>query len=311
MLSDPAAEAYPWDPLSVATAAQKVAPPPIPPHEAKIIRLACANFAMKTVKEVSAARLDASYLVRSQDQIDKIRTLVLSMPGGAVFEPEGETPKLPPQLAADLSAALTPFPQFDLINGKGMDKYAGDLFQTKNSVLLNLLDLPISVNSISQAVDALIQCEKIVMSMLDRAQDGSTSSRLALQYQVIQYIADFFTLVLPLPKTFNAASGSMDPSTACIYLQPLDNKRQLNALKVVYHLALIYAQTWQAISAPNRSFDSERSLISACILVIFDAFIRTPALDEPLITTVLLREDNNYSLSTTVCQNSRPFDQVS
>ena len=237
---------------------------------------------MKTVKEVNAARLDASFLVRSQDLIEKIRALVLSMPGGAMFEPDGEVSKLPPQLTAELSA----------------------------SVLLNLLDLPVSVNSISQAADALTQCEKIVMSMLDRAQDGSTSSRLALQYQVIQYIADFFTLVLPLPKTFNATAGPLSSTQPCIYLQPLDNKRQLNALKVVFHLALIYAQTWQAISAPNRSFDSERSLISACILVIFDALIRTPALDEPLITTVLLREDNNYSLSTTVCQNSRPFDQV-
>ena len=89
----------------------------------------------------------------------------------------------------------------------------------------------------------------------------------------------------------------------------MSKEKQMQGLTSVYHLTLIYSQTWQAINNPPRSFDSERCLVAACLLTVFDAILRPVIGDAPLIMSVLLQEER-YSLSTTLCQNSRPFDQV-
>lgn len=63
------------------------------------------------------------------------------------------------------------------------------------------------------AIAALIRCEKVCQQLLERAKDGSSSSRLILQLEVIHLIDCLFTDVLPLPKP----PGAPDANTCKFY----------------------------------------------------------------------------------------------
>merc|ERR1711998_516932 len=91
----------------------------------------------------------------------------------------------------------------------GMDKYAGNVSQQPTPQLANMLEMPEKVNNAVEAEDALAKCLSIVRKLLQRARDGSSSSRLVLQYEVIHLIGDLFTKVLPIPQpgTVAAAMG--------------------------------------------------------------------------------------------------------
>ena len=84
----------------------------------------------------------------------------------------------------------------------------------------------------------------------------------------------------------------------------------MKILESTHMLTMIYATMWQAIESPSREFDSERSCVSLCMLAVFDAVIRMPAIDDPSVVSQILGEDGGYALSTDVCQNNRNIDKV-
>ena len=101
----------------------------------------------------------------------------------------------------------TPFLNFGLLKLGGMDKYAGNVSQQPTPQLANMLDIPETVHSAQEAESALSKCLSIVRKLLQRAQDGSSSSRLVLQYEVIHLVGDLFTKVIPIPKASTVASA--------------------------------------------------------------------------------------------------------
>ena len=88
-----------------------------------------------------------------------------------------------------------------------MDKYAGNASQQPTPQLANMLEMPEKVHTVEEAEAALAKCLSIVNKLLQRAQDGSSSSRLVLQYEVIHLIGDLFTKVLPIPHPSTVASA--------------------------------------------------------------------------------------------------------
>ena len=51
-------------------------------------------------------------------------------------------------------------------------------------------------------------------------------------------------------------------------------------------------------------------MVAGCMLALFDAIIRRPAHDDPLVLSMLLNENGGYSLSTTVCRSGRTFESA-
>lgn len=95
---------------------------------------------------------------------------------------------------------LIPFPNVELLSKTGMDEYAGKISQNPTPNLANLLDVPETAASMEEVEQTLLKCKAVVKALLQRAMDGSSSSRLVLQYQVIQLVGAVFTEVVPIPK---------------------------------------------------------------------------------------------------------------
>ena len=71
-----------------------------------------------------------------------------------------------------------------------------------------------------------------------------------------------------MPRGCPAEAGS-------IWAEPsLDAARQMRTLELIFRLMLTYGATWQSMEWPSRAFDSERCLVSGCMLAVFDAVLR-------------------------------------
>ena len=81
-------------------------------------------------------------------------------------------------------------------------------------------------------------------------------------------------------------------------------------MTLVYSLLLTYGTVWQAVDQPTRAAESERTLVAAAALALFDRLLRTVAMDTPLVVSTLLSEDGGYYLSTAVTQSNREFETV-
>ena len=97
----------------------------------------------------------------------------------------------------------------------------------------------------------------------------------------------------------------------CMWSTPMTRENQLRFLIAVYKLLSTFGGMWQAIELPSRPFDAERTCVTMCALSLFDAVLRMPASDRPLIVSSLLSRDGGYALSTAVCQDNRPLDDMS
>jgi thiol-disulfide isomerase/thioredoxin len=107
------------------------------------------------------------------------------------------------------------------------------------------------------------------------------------------------------------AEDAAAPTNACIWAIPLDRSSQLRLLHVLYKLLSTFGGMWQAIELPNRPLDSERTCVTMCAMSIFDAVLRMPAGDKPLVVSSLLSRDGGYATSTAVCQDNRAIDDMS
>lgn len=313
------------------------APPPGPfvlqRGDSVVLLAAAGQLAKRALVESDNARLDDASLRAVEAEIDALKAAV------ARTVHDGALASLPPPIGLE-SEMVTLAPFFDVENliSTGEDQYRGQRIDPPPPTIANMLELPdrAAIRSLPDAIAAIGVCSRICGELLSRADsdEATGSSRLALQHQVIQLICELYTAVLPMPlppqptpmapmmppappapagakegesaTAAPAAAAVMEsvPDAACIWTtQQLPKREQVRALKLVYSTVYLLGAVWQDIHEPTRLFDAQRAVTAACALAIFDAVVRTPALDEPLELTELLRyEDGGYSLSLEVGQ---------
>jgi hypothetical protein len=191
-----------------------------------------------------------------------------------------------------------------------MDKYAGSASEAVPPVAVNILDVPERATTIEEVFDALEKGKAVCDLLQKQARDSATASRLATQLMIAQLITQLFTEVLPVPAPVAAAGETSQAKMKCPWSTPQSKAKQMKCAEIIHNLTLMFGTLWQAVDAPTRAFDSERAVVAACMLSMFDACIRTPAADNTTVFTELLSEDGMYSPSSTLCQNNRDLDDV-
>lgn len=309
--SDLDCEAFPWTPAALAAAQAAKGPPSLPTHAAMLIRWACENVSAKALKEQQAGRLHLNGIRELQISVDRIRRLCLTMKGGRVFDDVSYIAcYLQNQLDVESEVSAELCPRFELIaNQDSIEHYAGDSLPVSNPKPIDLISLPRTVTSPDQALRLLKQYIETCNALLTRARDTSTTSRLALQYEVLVLISELFTQVLPQPKTFFTFEKSFECKSD-IWSTPVPHKLQVDILKCIYKLVLVYGTMWQAIEVSPRCLDCERTVVAACIFTIFDAVLRRPACDVPMALSVMLSDNGGYKLSANLCQSNVDFIEI-
>lgn len=340
--ADPDCLSFPWSPAAMAAAAAARGPAPLAEHEALLLQWACQNYVGAAIKEHTRGCLAVGSLRAVQGHVERITAMANELPGGARVAAnlglgaggaEGggggivamdEAADMPDASAAPksetaaihmaLQAALRPearvarraLPGGDLLLVEADEgRYAGVQASPTPPQPVNALELLERVASVGEALQALETTQRVCYLLLDRARESSTASRLVLQYEVLTIVGHLFTRVLPQPAAPGTESGGED-----IWATALSRELQLKALEHIYHLTLTYGQMWQAVEQAPRDCDCERAVVVACMLAIFDAILRRPALDAPLVLSVMLNEGGGHRLSTTVCQGSMPFAEL-
>eukprot|EP01012_Entosiphon_sulcatum_P024255 TRINITY_DN29428_c0_g1_i1.p1 TRINITY_DN29428_c0_g1~~TRINITY_DN29428_c0_g1_i1.p1 ORF type:complete len:4234 (+),score=586.19 TRINITY_DN29428_c0_g1_i1:35-12736(+) len=295
--SDPEGGKFPASPWDGAV--------PLTAMDAKLLRIGCEQLAAVAIKEADAGRLNN--LPKLKQLVDAVDALTGLLPRDV-----SEESAFPPELAI---AAVTPqraFPNCELLLGHNVDGYAGKPFDARMPSLADFLEVPTKVESADQALLALVRCDGVCKKLLQRAKDAGTSSRLALQYEMIALITTLCTDTLPIPASPDAAPEVL---AQCIWHRGFHTGKpaelQTTCLEHIFRLTLVFATAWQAVEVPLRGFDSERALVSASLLVLFDAIARMSGEGfETAILPYLLAEDGGYALSTGVCENCRPFESM-
>ncbi len=319
VLADPMGEHFPWraPPVPVAPAegeaeAAKPAGPSLSSKEAQLIRYGCRNVALRAVKENRDGRLGLDGLKDVRELVELVEREVESLPLEDETAGTGDG-TLPPLLALEAESVSDDgtsnpphsLPGFRLFKGKGMEEYAGQAMGVRRPQIANLLEVAERVTSPELAIAALMKCEAVVRRLLERARDGSSSSRLILQLQVLHLVDAVLTQVVPLPKAPDAPDAQ-----ACIWRLGLSRDTQRRALTLIYSLLLTYATVWQAVDLPPRGAECERALVASAALALFDRVLRTPALDTPLAVTCILAEEGGFYLATTVTQGSKTLETL-
>jgi hypothetical protein len=335
--SDPDCHSFPWSPAALAAAAAARGPSTLGEHEVLLLAWACRGYVNSAIKEHVAGRLAAGSLGAVRAHIDRLVAMAGELPNGCLVaerlgintldwdmgndgamdtapeDDSGETQMAAalrssdaqPALKAEGSAERLGLANCDLLQLKRDDgRYAGVQTMPVPPQPVNTLDLPELVRNTAEALQALETTQQVCYLLLDRARESSTASRLVLQYEVLVIIGHVFTQVLPIPRAGQA--GSDDD----IWGSPLPREMQLKAMEHIYHLALTYGQMWQAVEQAPRDCDCERAVVVACMLAMFDAVLRQPAPDAPLVLSVMLNEGGGYRLSTTVRQNNVPLAEL-
>jgi hypothetical protein len=144
----------------------------------------------------------------------------------------------------EIAAAHTPLRNFESITAADNDaKYVGAHAEIKKPTLANFLEVTEVVTSVEEALAALQQVLRLSRQLLDRAGDGSTPSRISLQYQVIHLIGHLFTAVLPMP--LEACVPNATPHLTCIYRTNVPRAMQTQLLDTLFQLMLTYGHVWQ------------------------------------------------------------------
>ncbi|KAF1319029.1 hypothetical protein FI667_g13369, partial [Globisporangium splendens] len=186
------------------------------------------------------------------------------------------------------------------------DEYGGNTAEILAPTLGNFLDVPERVNSIPLAVAAFVRCRNLCESLLTRAAEGSSSSRISLHHEVIQLVTSLLVEVLPVPEP----SPDAGAITSCMWRQPVTKEMQLRCLNHIHSSLMILGCVWQSMEQPSRHFDSERSLASLCALSMFDALLRTPATDEPLEISLMMEQEGGYVLGHKFCKANFSLEKM-
>ncbi|RHY98210.1 hypothetical protein DYB35_004616 [Aphanomyces astaci] len=285
VLGDPTGASFPW----------------LPPYELPIERLSdteatVLDFAIKQTGLAALKHNDAGRL--ATDELVAVQTLLQSVENTA--KPLRE---MPPHRVADPwtlteQVPVLPFEHLEHFQTTDVDGYAGNVADATVPVLTSMLDIPHHVSTLAEAATALRHCEQVCQSLMHRAADGSSSSRVALHYEVIHVITTLFVEILPVPR----------PSEADFWRGEITQVEQVDCLTRLHSLVLTFGLVWQSIDRPSRHMDATRSLASMCALAMYDVLLRNLAVDAPLAMSVLVAE--GYVLAHSFCQNSRTLEDT-
>ncbi|AIO00701.1 hypothetical protein LPMP_311130 [Leishmania panamensis] len=227
------------------------------------------------------------------------------------------------------------FQNVELLPKASVASYYGTAFQSSVPSLPDIHDLAKATNY-AELFALLPRVRSVVETLWRRAGNSGTASRVAVQLQIIELITWIFSMLIPVPLP---ASYSIDAvpqeerwCVASFYTEdvippapqlpagvggvvpnPHAGDPQLIMLECIYYLMLSLANAWQAVEAPTRSFDSERCLISAAMLLVFDAILRQmKGANKCRIISVLLNTGDGcgYFLSTTQGKQNIAFASV-
>ncbi|KAG9413019.1 hypothetical protein AC1031_016040 [Aphanomyces cochlioides] len=282
---DPKGEYFPWS-----------APYELPRTLLSDTERTCVKFMLKqtglsALKQNDAQNLNVDELIQVQRLIQTIEVTADELKEIPHTESSEDWP-------LSLNVPLTPFYHLEHFQASNVDGYAGNVAEVKPPVLASMLDVPDMVLTLDMAVEALRQCEKVCQSLLERAGEGSSSSRVALHYEIIHLITTLFVEILPVPR----------PEGGDMWCGEITKASQLDCLSRLHNLAIILGIVWQSIEQPSRSMDASRSLASVCAVAIYDALLRVIATDTPLEISLLMAD--GYVLSHTFCQNNRSLVTV-
>lgn len=286
--SDPEGKFFPWSHSSEEFTLPKRV---LTFSEKKCVAMGVKQLGLKTLQQNKANNIRAIGVSHVNDLMRQADRLVEENSESAVKAAAQQT------AGVDEEIAFVPHDNTELLSIKGNEgKYAGNASQLNVPTLGNYLDVPERVSSIPLAVAAFVRCEALCESLLTRAAEGSSSSRVSLHHEVIQLITSLFTEVLPVPQPIAGVS------VMCMWRQPVPQELQLRCLKHIYSLLMILGCVWQSMEQPTRQFDSERSLAALSALAVFDAVLRTPASDNPLEISLMMSEEGGYVLAHRFCK---------
>jgi hypothetical protein len=160
-----------------------------------VLRMACEQMGRCVLKEHESKRCDDSELTTEELRLERLLEFASKK------TPE-ITMSLPPKVQPPVERLkVSEFERTELLsNRESVDTFAGRSNPRTSSQPANLLASLESLKDISAAAKELEQCTQSVRTLLNRANDASASSRLAMQYQVIHLIGNLFTQVLPMPQ---------------------------------------------------------------------------------------------------------------
>ncbi|RLN73048.1 hypothetical protein BBJ28_00012419, partial [Nothophytophthora sp. Chile5] len=291
VVSDPTGAFYPWtgDDFALPKATLSIS-------EKKCISMGVKQVGLKTLKHHERHNIANRGLSHVNDLINQADKLVESV-GVATSADSGEK--------RDTTTLEEEFPfvahaNVELLQLQGKEsEYAGTASELDVPILGNFLDVPERVTTIQLAVAAFVRCEALCESLLRRAAEGSSSSRISLHHEAIQLITSVLVEVLPVPEPVTAEGVA---SATCMWRQPVTKDLQLRCLTHLHSLLMILGSVWQSMEQPTRQFDSERSLAALCVLCIYDALLRTLAVDDPLEISRMMEEEGGYVLAHKFCK---------
>lgn len=285
--SDPEGKHFPWHPTSEFALPKRV----LSISEKRCIEMGVKQLGLKTLLQSKLNNIRPEGVAHVNALISQADALISENTASVVKSKDAPTATIAETIE------FVPHKNTELLKIKGNEaKYAGNASQLNVPTLGNYLDVPEQVNSIALAVASFVRCEALCESLLTRAAEGSSSSRVSLHHEVIQLVTSLFTEVLPVPHPIAGIN------VTCMWRQPVQQELQMRCLKHIYSLLMVLGSVWQSMEQPTRQFDSDRSLAALCALSIFDAVLRTPASDAPMEISLLMNEDGGYVLAHRFCK---------
>jgi len=269
----------------------------ISPSDRVLLGFASRQLARAALKEQSSGRLSGEELAEIEEEILQNDQLA------AKLERLGRE-ELPQAVLPRLSASRRPIGGFTLLCGTGEDRFRGQRVTPPPPELANMLDLPqrCEVDCFSAILDAMKRCIRITDRLLARAREtgggagATSSSRLAIQTQVISFVQAVFVEVLPVPLPPGEASTGRCPWT----VHPVTREQQLRACMHINRLMHLLGEMWQDLEEPGRLAECARATAAACAYAMFDVTIRQIASDSPMEISAMLSEGGGLALSTGV-----------
>ncbi|KAL4094321.1 hypothetical protein PRIC1_009982 [Phytophthora ramorum] len=289
--SDPTGAFYPWtsEDFELPKSTLSVS-------EIKCITMGVKQIGLKTLQHHERKNIQDSGLSHVNKLMGQTERLIESV--GVTANSDSSNKRDTATLEETFPFA--PHANAELLQLQGKEsEYAGNASELEVPILSNFLDVPERVTSIPLAVAAFVRCEALCESLLKRAAEGSSSSRMSLHHEVIQLVTSVLVEVLPMPEPLTVEGVA---SSTCMWRQPVAKDMQLRCLNHLHSLLMILGSVWQSMEQPTRQFDSERALAALCVLCIFDSLIRTPAADDPLEISLMMEEEGGYVLAHTFCK---------
>ncbi|CAI5730000.1 unnamed protein product [Peronospora destructor] len=288
VMSDPTGIFYPWTSKDFELPKSTLSV-----SETKCITMGVKQIGLKTLKHHDRKNVEACGLVRANRLMSQIEQLIECV--GVAATSDTNIKYVTATLEENFPFA--PYANMELLQVQGKEsEYAGNASELEVPALSNYMEVPKRVTSVPLAIAAFIRCRALCESLLKRAAEGSSSSKLSLHHEVIQLITSVLVEMLPVPEPIGA-DGTV--SVTCMWRQPVAKEMQLRCLKNLYAVLMILGSVWQSMEQPSRHFDSERALAALCALCIFDALVRTSAVDDPLEISLMMEEEGGYVLAHT------------